>query len=78
MSRRQSLFAAMFYQVALARLFRIRFVPMITNRPLHVTIMPLRSKVCSCTEHVGGEIQSAEVILYGFGATNQFYRPVTA
>lgn len=67
-----------FYLVALARLFRIPFVPMITNRPLHVTIMPLRSKVCSCTEHVGGEIQSAEVILYGFGATNQFYRPVTA
>jgi len=78
MSRGRSLFAPPFYRVALARLFRIRFVSMITNRPLHVTIAPLRSKVCSCSEHVGGEIQSAEVIFNGFGAADQFNRPVTA
>ena len=39
---------------------------------------PLRCKGCSCTEHVGGEIQSAEVIFNGFGAADQFNRPVTA
>ena len=79
MSCGQSLFAAIVitgFDRATFLLIRLSVHDNETGAARHYT--PLRCKGCSCSEHVGGEIQSAEVIFNGFGAADQFNRPVTA